>query len=249
MTLPSPAPGRPANAGPVLVASKLTYDYGRQRALDDVGFTLCRGEVLGILGPNGAGKSTCLKLLTGFLAPCRGNARLMGHDVTLEGSAARRHLGYVPEDPLLYPHLSVWETLLLFARLKGCASAVDQSGQVLSHLALAEVRHKAVAKLSRGFRQRLAIAIALLGAPALLILDEPTNGLDPWQVIELRELLLGLAPSHAIIVTSHVLSEVERVADRALFLRNGRSLGEYPVARNEPGALERQFLAVTRPAS
>ena len=243
------ATNRPHDSGPVLVASHLAYEYGRHLALDDVSFTLHRGEVLGILGPNGAGKSTCLKLLTGFLAPCRGQASLMGCDVTREGPAARRHLGYVPEDPLLYPHLSVQETLHLFARLKGCAAhAIDaEACQAMERLALGEVRNKAVAKLSRGYRQRLAVALALLGNPALLILDEPTNGLDPWQVIELRELVLALAPAHAVIITSHVLSEVERVAQRALFLRDGRSLGEYPVARDQPGALERQFLAVTRP--
>ena len=235
----------------MLTANHLTFDYGRHRALDDVSFELHRGEVLGILGPNGAGKSTCLKLLTGYLAPCRGNAELMGHDVTHNGQAARRHLGYVPEDPLLYPHLSVLETLSLFANLKGCASEeiAPEVERALERLALGEVRHKAAGKLSRGYRQRVAIAIALLGNPALLILDEPTNGLDPWQVIELRELVLELAPAHAIIVTSHVLSEMERVADRALFLRDGRLLGEYPVVRDAPGALERQFLAVTRPAA
>ena len=235
----------------MLTARHLTFDYGRHRALDDVSFDLRRGEVLGILGPNGAGKSTCLKLLTGYLAPCRGHAALMGHDVTHDGPAARRHLGYVPEDPLLYPHLSVLETLRLFANLKGCATAgiAPEVERAIVRLALADVRHKAAGKLSRGYRQRVAIAIALLGNPALLILDEPTNGLDPWQVIELRELVLALAPAHAIIVTSHVLSEMERVADRALFLRDGRLLGEYPVARDDPGALERQFLAVTRPAA
>ena len=240
---------RPGAAGPVLVAHDLTYDYGRHRALDGVGFELARGEVLGLLGPNGAGKSTCLRLLTGYLTPTRGYATLAGFDVTRDGPQARTHLGYVPEDPLLYPHLTVDELLRLFARLKALPAATqgDECDRVAQRLALNAVRKRAAGKLSRGFRQRVAIALALLGGPDLLILDEPTNGLDPWQVIELRELILQLATEHAIIVTSHVLSEIERVAQRALFLRDGRLLGSYLIQRDQPGDLERQFLALTRP--
>jgi ABC-2 type transport system ATP-binding protein len=240
---------RPGLSGPVLLAHDLTYDYGRHRALSGLSFELARGEVLGLLGPNGAGKSTCLRLLTGYLTPTRGYATLAGYDVTQDGPAARRHLGYVPEDPLLYPHLTVDELLRLFARLKACPSSTihDECDRVATRLALNEVRKRAAGKLSRGFRQRVAIALALLGAPDLLILDEPTTGLDPWQVIELRELVQQLAAEHAIIVTSHVLSEIERVAHRALFLREGRLLGSYVIARDQPGELERQFLAMTRP--
>ncbi len=240
---------RPDTAGPVLVAHDLTYDYGRHRALDGLGFQLARGEVLGLLGPNGAGKSTCLRLLTGYLTPTRGYATLAGFDVTRNGPQARAHLGYVPEDPLLYPHLTVDELLRLFARLKALPTATlaAECERVAQRLALNEVRKRAAGKLSRGFRQRVAIALALLGGPDLLILDEPTNGLDPWQVIELRELILQLAAEHAIIVTSHVLSEIERVAARAIFLRDGRLLGSYTIQRDQPGDLERQFLALTRP--
>ncbi len=240
---------RPGAAGPVLIAHDLTYDYGRHRALDGLGFELARGEVLGLLGPNGAGKSTCLRLLTGYLTPTRGYATLAGFDVTRNGPQARAHLGYVPEDPLLYPHLTVDELLRLFARLKAlpAATLAAECERVAQRLALNEVRKRAAGKLSRGFRQRVAIALALLGGPDLLILDEPTNGLDPWQVIELRELILQLAAEHAIIVTSHVLSEIERVAARAIFLRDGRLLGSYTIQRDQPGDLERQFLALTRP--
>ncbi len=233
----------------MLTASDLTYDYGSRRVLDGLSFELAHGEVLGLLGPNGAGKSTCLRILTGYLTPTRGRATLGGFDVTFEGQSARRQLGYVPEDPLLYPHLTVDELLRLFARLKAlpAASMADECERVLARLALGEVRRRAAGKLSRGFRQRVAIAIALLGSPQLLILDEPTNGLDPWQVIDLRELIQTLSAEHAIIVTSHVLSEIERVAHRALFLREGKLLGSYRVKRDQPGDLERQFLAITRP--
>ncbi len=251
MATPLTAVDRRGTPAPVLIASDLTYNYGPRRVLEGVSFELARGEVLGVLGPNGAGKSTCLRLLTGYLTPTRGWATLAGHDVTHAGPAARRHLGYVPEDPRLYPYLTVEETLRLFARLKECspASVAGECDRVCEQLALQAVRRLAVAKLSRGFRQRVAIAIALLGAPPLLILDEPTNGLDPWQVIELRELVQTLAAHHAIIVTSHVLSEIERIAARAIFLCEGRLLGEYVIEHDRPGELERQFLAITRPPS
>jgi len=218
--------------------------------LDDVSFTLDRGEVLGLLGPNGAGKSTCLRLLTGYLVPAAGRADIGGHDVRQDGQAARRLLGFVPEDTTLYPHLTVDETLLLFGRLRGLdeVAARRERDRVCVRLGLGEVRRRNVGKLSRGFRQRVAIALALQGDPPLLVLDEPTNGLDPWQILELRELVAELAPTHAILVTSHVLAEIERLATRALILHHGRLLGSRAVSRDEPGALEREFLAMTAPA-
>jgi ABC-2 type transport system ATP-binding protein len=234
---------------PLVRAAGLCFDYGPRRVLDDVSFTLERGEVLGLLGPNGAGKSTCLRLVTGFLVPASGTVAIDGHDLARDGTAARRLLGFVPEDATLYPHLTVEETLLCFARLRGLdePKARAEQERVLSRLALGDMRRRAVGKLSRGYRQRLAIALALQGSPPLLVLDEPTNGLDPWQILELRELIAELAPTHGILVTSHVLAEIERVATRALFLHHGRLLGSRVVRRDDPGALEREFLALTAP--
>ena len=167
----------------------------------------------------------------------------------VDGQAARRLLGFVSEDTTLYPHLTVDETLLLFGRLRGldAAAAKRERARVSTRLGLDEVRRRNVGKLSRGFRQRVAIALALQGDPPLLVLDEPTNGLDPWQILELRELVAELTPTHAILVTSHVLTEIERLATRALILHHGRLLGSRAVTPNDPGALEREFLAMTAP--
>jgi len=237
-------------AAPLAIrAVGLSYDYGRRRVLDDVGFTLAPGEVLGMLGPNGAGKSTCLRLLTGYLVPAAGSAAICGYDITQHGAAARRRLGFVPEDPTLYPYLTVDETIDFYARLKGLAKAEmrRERDRVCARLRLDVVRRMPVGRLSRGFRQRVALALGLVGDPPLLILDEPTNGLDPWQVIELRDLIAELAVTHAVLVTSHVLTEIERVAQRALVLQHGRLLGEVSVDATQPGALEQRFLAMTAP--
>ena len=246
-----PATGHSASAlpgaAPAICAVGLGYDYGRRRVLQDVSFTLAQGEVLGMLGPNGAGKSTCLRLLTGYLTPATGTATICGHDVVREGEQARRRLGFVPEDPTLYPYLTVDETLGFYARIKGldALAARRERDRVCARLRLDSVRRTSVGRLSRGFRQRVALALGLVGDPPLLILDEPTNGLDPWQVIELRELIAELAPTHAILVSSHVLTEIERVAHRALVLQHGRLLGEVAVDATQPGALERRFLDMT----
>ena len=178
-----------------------------------------------------------------------GHVAIGGHDVGRDGAAARRLLGFVPEDPVLYPHLTVDETLLLFGRLRGLGEEAvrTERERVVARLDLGKVRRYTVGKLSRGYRQRVAIAQALQGDPPLLILDEPTNGLDPWQIIDLRELIAELAPSHAVLVTSHVLTEIERVATRALVLQHGRLLGSCVIERDAPGQLERDFLAMTAP--
>lgn len=242
--------GSPPDASPLVRAAGLSYDYGRRRVLDDVSFTLARGEVLGMLGPNGAGKSTCLRLLTGYLAPAAGSAAICGFDVQRDGAAARQRLGFVPEDPTLYPHLTVDETLGFYARLKGLARSVASAERerVCGRLKLASVRRSPVGSLSRGYRQRVALALGLIGDPPVLILDEPTNGLDPWQIIELRELIAELADGHAVLVTSHVLTEIERVATRALILQHGRLLGDVTIDAGSPGMLEQRFLAMTAPA-
>jgi ABC-2 type transport system ATP-binding protein len=211
---------------PVVVAERLTKHYGRRLGVEDVSFEADAGEVLGLLGPNGSGKTTILRILTGYLNASSGRASVAGLDVVEHGLEARRRIGYVPEDVPLYPTMRVGEFLAFMGQLKGLAAehlnrAVDRS---CARLALDEVRGVAIGKLSRGYRQRVMIAQALLNDPDLLVLDEPTNGLDPRQIIEVRELIRSLSARHTIVVTSHILSEIERVATRVAILLNGRLL-------------------------
>ncbi|MGI9423967.1 MAG: ABC transporter ATP-binding protein [Hyphomicrobiaceae bacterium] len=220
---------------PVVVADGLTKVYGRYRAVDDVSFEIQAGEVLGLLGPNGSGKTTILRILTGYLQATSGHALIAGFNVNTDGIEARRRVGYVPEDVPLYSNMFVEEFLSFMGRLRGLegqtlSDAVDRSSDQLS---LQYVRKLSIAKLSRGYRQRVMIAQALLSKPDLLILDEPTNGLDPRQIIEVRELIRTLAAHHTILVTSHILSEIERVASRVAILLEGRLLAVRELDRSD----------------
>jgi ABC-2 type transport system ATP-binding protein len=210
----------------VIVADNLTKYYGSRLAVDGVCFDVRANEVMGLLGPNGSGKSTILRILTGYLRPTSGTALVAGHDVVSHGLEARGELGYVPEDVPLYTHMRVSEFLAFMGRIRGVprarlAGAVDGA---MERLSLQNVRDFLIARLSRGYRQRVAIAQALLGEPKLLVLDEPTNGLDPRQIIEVRELIRDLARELSVLVTSHILAEMERVAHRVAILLDGRLL-------------------------
>ncbi|HEU4438912.1 MAG TPA: ABC transporter ATP-binding protein [Methylomirabilota bacterium] len=212
---------------PVIVAEHLTKWYGPRLAVDRVSLEVEAGEVMGLLGPNGSGKTTILRILTGYLRPSDGTARIAGLDVVDQAFEARARVGYVPEDSPLYGWMAVREFLGFMARLKGLArarvaSAVDGA---IERLALGDVAYLPIGKLSRGYRQRVAIAQALLGDPELLVLDEPTNGLDPRQIIEMRGHIRALAGERTVLVTSHILGEIERVADRVAILLGGRLLG------------------------
>jgi ABC-2 type transport system ATP-binding protein len=211
---------------PVVVVDHLSKYYGRRLAVDNVCFEVGDGEVLGLLGPNGSGKTTILRILTGYLHASAGRACIAGFDVVQQGLEARRCTGYVPEDVPLYANMKVDEFLTFMGRLKGLGARQlrDAVDAVCTRLSLDGVRRLAIGKLSRGYRQRVAIAQALLNDPALLILDEPTNGLDPRQIIEVRELIRSLSARHTILVTSHILSEIERVASRVAILLHGRLL-------------------------
>jgi len=192
----------------------------------DVSFTIEPGEIVGLLGPNGSGKSTIFRILTSYLAPSSGRVEVAGHDVMTGSLAVRRAIGYVPEDAPLYDHMHVAEFLHFMARIKGLRGAAKKQAveAAAERLDLSRVMGLPTGKLSRGFRQRVSIASALLGAPKVLVLDEPTSGLDPHQVIAVRDLVRSLAGAHTVLIASHILPEIEKIASRIMILLDGRLL-------------------------
>jgi ABC-2 type transport system ATP-binding protein len=211
---------------PLVLAQHVTRWYGPRRAVNDVSFAIEQGEIVGLLGPNGSGKSTIFRMLTGYLVPTSGRIEVAGRDVVAESLAVRRVLSYVPEDAPLYDHMRVGEFLHFMASLKGLRGGAAKTAveAAAERLDLTSVMSLLTAKLSRGFRQRVSIAQALLGNPQLLVLDEPTSGLDPHQVIAVRDLIQSLAGSHTVLIASHILSEIEKIASRVMILLDGTLL-------------------------
>jgi len=227
-----------------IIARGVSKRYGPTLALESLDLEIERGEVFGLLGPNGSGKTTFIRLLAGYLLPTAGHLEIDGCDSVRDTLRARARIGYVPEAAPVYGNMRVREFLTFMARLRGLPArqvggAVDR---VIDMLALGAVAHRPARVLSRGYRQRTAIAQALVHDPPVVILDEPTNGLDPRQIIEIRELIRGLAGHHTVIVSSHVLSEVARIADRVAILLDGRLLGVRAMA--DTPDLEAWFLSV-----
>ena len=198
--------------------------YGPVEAVRDVSFDVAPGEILGFLGPNGAGKTTTLRIITGFLPATSGKVTVGGDDIFENPRAVKQRIGYLPEVPPLYPELTVTEQLTFVARLKGVArrrrkTAVDEA---IAKTGLTEVRRRLVANLSKGYRQRVGLAQALVNSPPVLILDEPTVGLDPKQIIEIRQLIQSLAGDHTVILSSHILPEVRASCQRVVIIHQGR---------------------------
>jgi ABC-2 type transport system ATP-binding protein len=234
-----------SDRSPVIVARRVTRLYGGVPAVRDLTLEVERGEILGLLGPNGSGKTTLLRMVTGYLSPSAGSLTVAGHDTVREPMAARRHIGYVPESVPLYSHMRVREFLSFMARLRGVArEAVGKAVvEVSARLDIADVLTTPIRALSRGYRQRVAIAQALVHDPDIVILDEPTNGLDPRQIIETRRLLLDLAGEHTVLISSHILGEVEKIAQRVAILLRGELLALRSVA--DTPDLEALFLSLT----
>jgi ABC-2 type transport system ATP-binding protein len=210
----------------VVLAQHVTKWYGPRRAVTDVSFAIETGEIVGLLGPNGSGKSTIFRMITGYLVPSSGRIEIAGYDQVTESAAVRREIGYVPEEAPLYDHMRVGEFLRFMANLKGLhGAAMNRAVEAAAErLDLTRVMTLPAGKLSRGFRQRVSIAQALLGDPKILILDEPTSGLDPHQVIAVRDLLRALAGRHTVLLASHVLPEIEKMATRVMILLDGKLL-------------------------
>jgi ABC-2 type transport system ATP-binding protein len=228
---------------PILVARELSKRYGPFQALHGVSFSLQQGEVVGFLGPNGAGKSTTMKILTGYVAPSSGSALIAGHDLARDPLACRRAIGYLPEELPLYLDMTVTAYLDHVARLKGIARSARRR-EVVDALAaawLGENAHRHIRKLSKGNRQRVGLAQALIGRPRILILDEPTSGLDPSQVAHFRDLIRTLSAGHTILLSTHILAEVEACCSRVVVVHRGRTVAEEPIE-----ALRRRATQVTR---
>ena len=207
----------------MIEVSHLTKQYGNHLAVDDVSFTVADGQICGLLGPNGAGKSTIMNIITGYLSATSGQVTVAGHPLPEEADAAKACVGYLPEQPPLYPEMTVQEYLTFAAELKGVKKAErkEQVCRAARRTGLEAVLPRLIRSLSKGYKQRVGIAQALLGSPRLIILDEPTVGLDPAQVIEIRKLIRELGRAHTVILSSHILSEVQAVCQQILILSKG----------------------------
>jgi ABC-2 type transport system ATP-binding protein len=206
----------------------LTKLYGDRKAIDNLSFTVKKGEVVGFLGPNGAGKTTTMKIITGFMAPTSGDVKIAGFDVFEEPLEVKRRIGYLPETPPVYGDMVVRDYLTFVAQIKGVEKArlktlVDRA---IEKTLLGEVAHRLIQNLSKGFRQRVGLAQAIVSDPEILILDEPTVGLDPRQVAEIRSLLNELRGSHTIILSTHILPEVQATCERVIIINKGQIVAE-----------------------
>jgi len=208
----------------MIEVANLTKRYGPTLAVSDVSFAAQKGEVLGFLGPNGAGKTTTMRVITGYLPPSEGRVRVAGYDVVEEALEAKRRTGYLPETPPVYPDMSVTEYLAFVGRIKGVARRELKSrlDEITERCAIVDVRHRQIGKLSKGYRQRVGLAQALIHNPEVLVLDEPTAGLDPKQIIETRELIKGLAGLHTVILSTHILPEASKTCQRVVVINAGK---------------------------
>jgi len=216
----------------------LTKRYGEHLALEDVSFTMEEGRVYGLLGPNGAGKSTTMNIMTGYLAATEGTVTIDGYDIVEDARDAKRLIGYLPEQPPLYTDMTAWEYLAYAAGIKGVPKKErkDEIGRVIALTGLESMADRVMRSLSKGYRQRVGLAQAILGHPHIVILDEPTVGLDPQQVIEVRSIIRDLGRDHTVILSSHILSEVAEVCDYVYIISQGRL-----VAADKPEQLSRNL--------
>jgi ABC-2 type transport system ATP-binding protein len=212
----------------VIEVDNLTKRYGRTTAVDGISFMVKKGEILGFLGPNGAGKTTTMRILTCYLPPTEGTARVAGHDVFEEPLEVKKRVGYIPETPPLYPDMDVQDFLGFCAKIKGVAKS-DRRRRVdaaIEKCRVGDVRKTLIGRLSKGYRQRVGLAQAILHDPEVLILDEPTAGLDPKQIIETRDLIKGLGGEHTIILSTHILPEVSMTCGRVVIINKGKVVAE-----------------------
>lgn len=213
--------------GPMIHISHLVKNYGSMCAVDDISFDVERGEVIGFLGPNGAGKSTTMNMITGYLSSTSGEITIGGADILDDPLNAKKLIGYLPEQPPLYPDMTVWEYLSFAYDLKGCKYPKDKHlGEICDVVKISDVKNRLLKNLSKGYKQRVGIAQALVGDPPVVIFDEPTVGLDPKQIIEIRSLIRTLGREHTVILSTHILQEVQAVCDRIIIINKGKVVAD-----------------------
>ncbi len=211
----------------MIEVKNISKKYGNHKALDDVSFSVNEGEILGFLGPNGAGKSTCMNIITGYICATSGKVLIGGKDILEQAAEAKKDLGYLPEIPPLYEDMTVREYLNFIYDLKKCRlPKISHMKDICSLVGLEEVYGRLIKNLSKGYRQRVGFAQALVGDPEILILDEPTVGLDPKQIVEIRTLIKKLGKRHTVILSSHILSEVQAVCDRIVVINKGKIVAD-----------------------
>ncbi|MBK9751440.1 MAG: ABC transporter ATP-binding protein [Anaerolineae bacterium] len=220
----------------MIEAKGLTKRYGDRLAVDGISFTAKQGEIVGLLGPNGAGKTTTMRMLTGFMPPTTGSAQIAGHDIVEDSLEARRNVGYLPERVPLYPDMTVRGYVTFWAKLRGVKASKPAVDAALARFHLTDRQNQLVRHLSKGLKQRLGLAQALVHNPPVIILDEPTIGIDPQQVIEVRDAVRALGQDHTVLFSTHILSEAEQVCDRVLIINHGKI-----VAQGKPADLRRQL--------
>lgn len=224
----------------MIQVENLVKRYGNHTAVDGLSFTVEKGQIYGFLGPNGAGKSTTMNIMTGYIAASSGTVLIDGHDILKEPLKAKKCIGYLPEIPPLYTDMTVWEYLLFVAELKKVPrkERMDHVEEIVEKIKLTQVEDRLIKNLSKGYKQRVGLAQALIGYPEVIILDEPMVGLDPKQIIEMRDLIKGLAKEHTIILSSHILSEVSAICDHIMIIAKGKL-----VASGSPEELQEKMQA------
>ena len=221
--------------------------FGTQLALNGVELRIGKGEVVGLLGPNGAGKSTLMRLVTGYLPPSEGRVEVCGFDVAEAPLETKKRVGYLPEHNPLHEEMYVHEYLLFVAGLHNVADRKARVAEVIREVGLTPEQHKTIGQLSKGYRQRVGLAQALIHDPEVLILDEPTSGLDPNQLVDIRALIRSLGKDRTVVLSTHIMQEVEAMCDRVVLIRLGEIVADAPLADmvNAPGGLEAQFKSLT----
>ena len=223
----------------------ITKTFGEQHALDHVSFGVAKGEIVGLLGPNGAGKSTLMKIITCFIPPTEGELTVCGHSIYDDALAVRRHIGYLPELNPLYPDMYVREYLRFAAGLSGIKNRHERADEMIELTGLTPEAHKRIGQLSKGYRQRVGLAQAMIHDPEVLILDEPTTGLDPNQLEFIRTLIRRAGKDKAVLLSTHIMQEVEAMCSRAIVINHGRIVADDPVSNQTAAQLTEKFHQLT----